>query len=100
MKSGDALAFFDAAYLAHTLCQIAEVDDAREMHALTVNVRGIARDVDAYALMTKSLALRQDDPELHFAAALVASLRPEHRAFCELMRTRRGPGPAPRDTGC
>ena len=78
----DALAFFDAAYLANTLYQIAEVDDAREMQALAPNVQGLVRDVDAYALVRKSLALRPDDPELHFAAALVASLRPEHRAFC------------------
>jgi hypothetical protein len=78
----DPLRFFDAAYLANTLYQIGEVDDASEMRALAPNVKGLVRDVDAYALIRKSLALRQDDPELHFAAALVASLRPEHREFC------------------
>lgn len=92
----DALAFLDAAYLANTLYQIAEVDEAPEMQALAVNVRGIVRDVDAYALMRASLALRQDDPELHFAAALVASLRPEHRAFCatHARKARAGAGAA------
>lgn len=77
----DALAFFDAAYVANTLYQIGEFDDVPEVREQSRRVNGLVRDVDAYALVKKSLALRQDDPELQFGAALIASLKEEHHTF-------------------
>ncbi len=86
----DALAWFDAAYLANTLYQIGEFDDVPQVKALAKNVNGVARDIDAYALVQKSLALRPNDAEMQFGAALIASLKEEHHpAYYELARKAR-----------
>jgi hypothetical protein len=77
----DALAFFDAAYAAISFYQIGEFAIPTEVQHLTPNVKGIVRDVDAYALVKKSLALR-DDGAVHYGAELIASVKPETRQFC------------------
>jgi hypothetical protein len=79
--NADPLAFFDAAYAAVTLQQIGEFADVREVQELSSRVKGLVGDVEAYDLVKRSLALR-DDPAVHFAAALIASAKKEHHVFC------------------
>ena len=78
----DALAFFDVAYAAISFYQIGEFAIPSEVQNLTPNVKGLVRDIDAYALVKKSLALR-DDGAVHYAAELIASVKQETRQFCD-----------------
>lgn len=79
--TADPLAFLDAAYAAVTLYQIGEFEDVRDVRELSGRVKGLVRAIEAYDLVKKSLALR-GDPAVHFAAALIASTKKEHHAFC------------------
>ena len=85
----DALAFFDAAYVANTLFQIGGYDDLPQVRELVPHVKGLVRDGDAYALVKKSLALRPDDAGLQFGAALIASMEPDLAAYREHSRKAR-----------
>ena len=57
----DALALFDAGYLAESYKQM-----SRELKGLTP-----ANDVNGYALVRRAIGLRGKDPEMEFAAALI-----------------------------
>ncbi len=57
----DALALFDAGYLAEAYKQM-----SRELKGLTP-----ANDVNGYTLVRRAIALRGKDPEMEFAAALM-----------------------------
>jgi hypothetical protein len=54
-----------------------------QVGSLSGRLTALVHAVDEYALVTKSLALRSDDPDLHFGAALIASLKKEHYAFID-----------------
>ena len=61
-KGSDALAVFDAGYLAETYKQAAPIAAA---------MGTIATGIDGYALVGKSLAARGQDPAIEFAAAMM-----------------------------
>ena len=72
----DALAMFDFAYLTETYRQIAELDRYMgEFRGRSPALRRIIANADGYALVTRSLALRADDPSMEFAAALMRGRR-------------------------
>ena len=85
----DALAWFDAGYLAETYKQWI----GKNMPHMTDGMRmdpNPAADVDGYALVKRSLALRSaalhgDDPQMEFAAALITLSGPqtEHREHAQ-----------------
>lgn len=62
-KSADALAWFDVGYLAATYSQWLKQNPAAGL--------------DAYDLVKKAIALRGNDPEMEFAAALITLRGPE-----------------------
>lgn len=62
-KQADALAWFDAGYLAATYGQWLKPNPADGL--------------DAYSLIQKAISLRSNDPEMEFAAALVTMRGPE-----------------------
>jgi hypothetical protein len=66
-RKADALAWFDAGYLAETYKQA-----------------GLATDVKGYDLVVKAIALRGQDPEMDFAAAIITeggSSKAHHEHF-------------------
>ncbi len=70
----DALAWFDAGYLAEAYKQWIGKDEINP-----------AARLDGYAWVKKAIAIRGDDPEMEFAAALITLHGPqdEHRAHVE-----------------
>jgi hypothetical protein len=75
----DALAWFDVGYLAETYKQWI----GRDLPHMTDGMRmdaNPAAGVDGYALVKKAIALRGDDAEMEFAAALItlSGRREEH----------------------
>ncbi len=80
----DALAWFDAGYLAETYKQwigqnLPHMTDGMRMDS------NPASGVDGYALVKKAIALRGDDPQMEFAAALITLSGPqeEHRQHAQ-----------------
>src|SRR3989475_11027381 len=80
----DALAWFDAGYLGETYKQwigqnLPHMTDGMRMDA------NPASGVDGYALVKKAIALRGDDPQMEFAAALITLSGPqeEHRRHAQ-----------------
>ena len=73
----DALAYLDAAYLAGAFNEITMMGRAKEWEQRSANAREVKGRLDAYALITKSVALRPSDPAIQFAAALISA--DEHR---------------------
>ncbi len=80
----DALAWFDVGYLAETYKQwigqnLPHMTDGMRMDA------NPASGVDGYALVKKAIALRGDDPQMEFAAALITLSGPqeEHRQHAQ-----------------
>jgi hypothetical protein len=72
----DPLATFDFAYLAETYRQIAELDRfMSEFQGRGPALRQIIGNTDGYAMVTKVLAARADDPAMEFAAALMRGRR-------------------------
>lgn len=72
----DALALFDAGYLVETYKQwigqnLPHMTDGMRMDA------NPASGVDGYALVKKAIALRGDDPQMEFAAALITLSGPQ-----------------------
>src|SRR6266851_4134283 len=72
----DALAWFDVGYLAETYKQwigqnLPHMTDGMRMDA------NPAAGVDGYALVKKAIALRGDDPQMEFAAALITLSGPQ-----------------------
>jgi hypothetical protein len=80
----DALAWFDAGYLAETYKQWI----GKNMPHMTDGMRmdpNPAAGLDGYALVKKAIALRGADPQMEFAAALITLSGPqeEHRQHAE-----------------
>jgi len=73
----DALAWFDAGYLAETYKQWI----GQSWMRVSKDEQNPAAGVDGYALVKKALALRGPDPQMDFAAALITLSGPqeEHR---------------------
>jgi hypothetical protein len=72
----DALAWFDAGYLAETYKQwlgqyLPHMTDGMRMDP------NPAAGVDGYAMVKKAIALRGDDPQMEFAAALITLSGPQ-----------------------
>jgi hypothetical protein len=85
----DPLALFDFAYLTETYRQIAELDRyMSEFQGRGPALRRLIGSTDGYALMTKVLLQRTDDPAMEFAAALMRGRRddPAYRAHAEKAR--------------
>ena len=73
----DALAWFDAGYLVETYKQwlgqnLPHMTDGMRMDA------NPAAGVDGYAMVKKAIALRGDDAQMEFAAALITLSGPRH----------------------
>lgn len=80
----DALAWFDAGYLVETYKQwigqnLPHMTDGMRMEA------NPASGVDGYALVKKAIALRGNDPQMEFAAALITLSGPQeaHRQHAQ-----------------
>ena len=73
----DALAWFDAGYLAETYKQWI----GQSWMRVSKDEQNPAAGVDGYTLVKKALALRGSDPQMEFAAALITLSGPqeEHR---------------------
>jgi hypothetical protein len=78
-KSGqpDALAYLDAAYLAGAFNELTMLAQQKEWASRGEVARQAKGSLDSYALITKSVSLRPNDPGIQFAAALISS--DEHR---------------------
>jgi hypothetical protein len=69
----DALAFLDAAYAAEALHEITQLREMPAFRERAVALADVGRAANGYALITRALAVRPDDPAIHFAAALIAA---------------------------
>jgi hypothetical protein len=67
----DALALLDAAYIAGAYRQISMLDGHFRDRAAAA--RDALGNVDAYALIERSIAAKPDDPSLQFAAAMITA---------------------------
>jgi hypothetical protein len=78
----DPLTLFDAGYLTETFREIARLAarnvSVGQMDALAM--AAIVKDVDGYALVKKSLALRPGDASIELASALIAASDPVRKA--------------------
>jgi hypothetical protein len=68
----DALAFLDAAYVAEAFREIASLSGA-DFAARAEGARATLGHADGYALISRSISARPDDPAIQFAAALIAA---------------------------
>jgi hypothetical protein len=77
----DALAWFDAGYLAETYKQWI----GQKWMRVSPDEVNPAAGLDGYALVKKAIALRAADPQMQFAAALITLAGPaeEHRQYAE-----------------
>lgn len=69
----DPMANLDLAYLVEAFRQIGYMTGHPDFQRNASVVKAIAGSTDGYALVKKSLAARPSDPELEFAAALIAA---------------------------
>ena len=68
------LALFDAGYLTETLREVGRVGGySSALDADPAGVTALVQNVDGYALVQKSLALRPNDGSIELASALIAS---------------------------
>lgn len=74
----DALAYLDAAYLAGAFNELTMLAKSKEWETRAAVASSVKGNLDAYALIAKSVAARPNDPAIQFAAALIAS--DDHRA--------------------
>lgn len=83
LKGGDALAFFDAGYLAETMKEMSRVGKGgfRQFELKADAFDNLVKDIDGYALVQKSLAMRANDPSIEFASALIASSTSKTRSL-------------------
>lgn len=81
-KQTDALAVFDAGYLAATFREIGRLGPGTYQRAALDGpaVEALVNGADGYALVQKSLVLRPGDPAIEFAAAIIARSTPDRRA--------------------
>lgn len=82
-KAGDALAIFDAGYLAETMRVMAEIGKAgfRQGTLKASAMDALVKNVDGYQMVQRSLAMRAQDPSIEFASALIASSHEKSRGL-------------------
>jgi len=69
----DALAYLDAAYLAGAFNELTMLAKSKEWESRAAVASSVKGNLDAYALIAKSVAARPNDAAIQFAAALIAS---------------------------
>jgi hypothetical protein len=69
----DPLAYLDAAYIAGAFNEITMMGRARDWEQRSTNAADVKGQLDAYGLISKSVALRPSDPAIQFAAALIST---------------------------
>jgi hypothetical protein len=88
----DALATFDAGYLAATLQELADLADFVDSRPggdlMRLRIKGealtsLVSGVDGYALVNQSLVMRGTDPSIEFAAALIAASRSQRAMYTQ-----------------
>jgi hypothetical protein len=80
----------DAAYLTAALREIVQIGGIEPFRGNMETLRKISTEVDSWKLMTASLAARPDDPNLEFAAALVATATNPAAYAAHAQRARQG----------
>ena len=86
----DALALLDAAYVTEAFREIASMSSSPEFADRAPGVRAAIGKTDAYALISRSIAARPDDPAIQFAAALIAADKNRGRYNDHASRARAG----------
>lgn len=86
----DALAWLDAAYVAGAFHQISMLGNNAGFRERAVAAREALGDLDAYTLIQRGIAVRAEDPALHFAAALIASDRNRQAYRTHAEKARKG----------
>jgi hypothetical protein len=82
----DALAAFDAGYLIETYRQVSRMGDRKDWNrgdgttVQTATVKSLVDGADGEAMVQQSLAARNGDPSIEFAAALIAGSYEDRRA--------------------
>lgn len=84
----DALATFDAGYLAATLQELGNLAHFARSEQIRLRIDGqalqlLVRGVDGYALVKMSLAARGIDPSIEFAAALISASHSRREAYAQ-----------------
>jgi len=77
----DPLTLFDAGYLTETFREIGRLGRS-SFFAANMNadaMEALVKDVDGYALVQKSLALRANDASIELASALIAASTPDRK---------------------
>ena len=87
----DALALLDAAYVAEAFREIASLTGA-DFAARAAGARATLGHADGYALISRSIAARPDDPAIQFAAALIAADKNRARYTDHAAKARAGAG--------
>jgi hypothetical protein len=90
----DALALLDAAYVAEAFREIASLSGA-DFAARAEGARATLGHADGYALISRSISARPDDPAIQFAAALIAADKNRARYTDHAAKARAGAGRDP-----
>lgn len=85
----DALAFLDAAYVAEAFREMASLGGS-EFAGRAAGLRAAIGRVDGYALISRSISARPDDPAIQFAAALIAADKDRGRYTDHVAKARAG----------
>jgi hypothetical protein len=88
--SADALALLDAAYVAGAFYELSAMGRQGEFRDRAVAAREALGNIDAYALIQRSIAARPDDAAIQFAAALIASDRDRAAYLRHAQKARNG----------
>ena len=86
----DAVALLDAAYVAGAFRQISMLGNNAGFRDRAAAAREALGNIDAYALIQRSLAARPADPSIHFAAALIAADRDRDASRRHAEQARKG----------
>jgi hypothetical protein len=85
----DGLALLDAAYVTEAFREIASLGGA-EFAGRAPGVRAAIGNADGYALISRSISARPDDPAIQFAAALIAADKDRGRYTDHAAKARAG----------
>jgi hypothetical protein len=90
----NAMALLDAAYVAEAFREIASLQGA-DFAARAEGARATLGHADGYALISRSISARPDDPAIQFAAALIAADKNRARYTDHAAKARAGAGRDP-----
>jgi len=85
----DGLAFLDAAYVAEAFREIASLGGS-EFAGRAPSMRAAIGNADGYALISRSISVRPNDPAIQFAAALIAADKDRGRYTDHAAKARAG----------